>query len=78
MAFYDSFTWIDWILIALICVFLFIIVRNVYRLMKKRNEYISYKEAKEQYNREHQGHLQSEEAAVDAQFEKSENESERT
>jgi len=77
MAFYENFSMIDWFLILLILIFFFIIVRNTYRLMKKRNEYLSYKEAKAQYNREHPEHLQSEGNAVDAQFEDSENKPEK-
>ena len=72
MAFYDSFSWFEWLLVLLIIVFLLIIIRNVYRLMKRRNEYLSYKEAKAQQ----QGHLQSKAKAADAQFEESEKESE--
>ena len=72
MAFYDSFSWFQWLLVLLIIVFLLIIIKNVYRLIKRRNEYLSYKEAKAQ----HQEHLQSKAKATDAQFEESEKESE--
>ena len=76
MAFFENISLIDWLLVFLIIIFLLMILRNVYRLMKRRNEYLSYKEAKAQYNQQHQEHLQSEEKAVNAQFEDSEKESE--
>ena len=60
MAFYDSFSTIDWILVLMIFIFLLLIIRNVYRLMKKRNEYISFKEAREQYNKEQEEEQKSE------------------
>ena len=52
MAFYDGFSTIDWILILVIFIFILIIIKNVYTLMKKRNEYISFKEARAQYEKE--------------------------
>ena len=76
VAFFENFSLIDCLLVFLIIIFLLVILRNVYRLMKRRNEYLSYKEAKVQHNQQHQDHLQSEEKAVDAQFEDSEKESE--
>jgi hypothetical protein len=60
MAFYDSFSTIDWILVLMIFIFLLLIIRNVYRLMKKRNEYISFKEARAQYNKEQEEEQKSE------------------
>lgn len=68
MAFWDNFTFIDWLLVLLIIIFLLMIARNLYRLMKRRNEYLSYKEAKEQYVLEHNERIQSKEHAVDAEF----------
>ncbi|MDR2943737.1 MAG: hypothetical protein LBU81_01380 [Methanosarcinales archaeon] len=55
MAFWSTFTLIDWVIVLLIVLLLLVIVRNVCRLMKRRNEYISYKEAQEQYAWEHNG-----------------------
>ncbi|WNY28761.1 hypothetical protein MmiEs2_09640 [Methanimicrococcus stummii] len=69
MAFWEAFGWTDWILILLIAIFLIMIIRNVYRLMKRRNEYMSFKEAQEQHAREHNKHVQSKASAVDADFE---------
>ena len=67
-------SWIDWVLVFFIFVFLLIIVRNIYRLMKKRNEYVSFKEAQAQYEKQHEENLESQEKAVDAQFENDEQE----
>ena len=69
MAFWEAFTWIDWILILLIALFLIMIIRNVYKLMKRRNEYMSLREAQEQYAREHNERVHSKTQAVDAEFE---------
>ncbi|MBZ3935535.1 hypothetical protein [Methanimicrococcus blatticola] len=69
MAFWETFTWIDWILVLLIALFLIMIIRNVYKLMKRRNEYMSLKEAQEQYAQEHNERVQSKAHAVDAEFE---------
>jgi|GEM_PF-4137587 len=69
-----TFDWLDWILIFFIFVFLLIIIRNIYRLMKKRNEYVSFKEAQAQYEKQHEENLESQEKAVDAQFENDEQE----
>ncbi len=69
MAFWEAFTWVDWILILLIALFLIMIIRNVYRLMKRRNEYMSLREAQEQYAHEHNERVQSKTHAVDAEFE---------
>ena len=71
---FESFSWIDWILVFFIFVFLLIIIRNIYRLMKKRNEYVSFKEAQAQYEKQHEENLESQEKAVDAQFENDEQE----
>jgi hypothetical protein len=71
---FESFSWIDWILVFFIFVFLLIIIRNVYRLMKKRNEYVSFKEAQAQYEKQHEENLEYQEKAVDAQFENDEQE----
>jgi hypothetical protein len=67
-------SWIDWVLVFFIFVFLLIIVRNIYRLMKKRNEYVTFKEAQAQYAKQHEENLESQEKAVDAQFENDEQE----
>jgi hypothetical protein len=73
MAFFEVFTWFEWLLVFLIFVFLLLIFRNVYKLMKRRNEYVSYKEAKVQYAKE-QDDSDYEKKAVAALFENYENE----
>jgi len=60
-------TTFNWVLIVLIIVFLLIIIRNISQLMKRRNEYLSLKEAQEQHTPEHGERLSSDENGVDAQ-----------
>ncbi|MCL2549441.1 MAG: hypothetical protein FWE78_00600 [Methanimicrococcus sp.] len=60
-------TLFNWVLIVLIIIFLFIIIRNVYRLMKRRNEYMSLKEAREQIARERGEAVSSDENRAGAQ-----------
>ena len=60
-------TMFNWVLIVLIIIFLFIIIRNISRLMKRRNEYLSLKKAQEQHTPEHGERVSSDENRVDAQ-----------
>ena len=58
---------LNWILLILIIFFIIIIIRNVSVLFKRRNEYMSMKEAREQYAREHGENAPSDENGVDVQ-----------
>jgi len=60
-------TLFNWILFVFIIIFLIIIIRNVSRLMKRRNEYLSLKEIREQQDREHGGRVSSDGNGMDTQ-----------
>lgn len=69
MTLWENLTLWDGILLVLIIIFLLIIIRNVYRLMRKRNEYMSLKEAQAQYARDHVEHENAKKRATDTSFE---------